>query len=166
MLQHGTRQIKCCSDCLDILVCAEIQKMFKPPQKMVDVFQFHYWSVCPRFPGSLQVLTSTYKLNLHSKAIQVLIFASRSLQVQLILKMHMGSYKRLSFFQVGDTGWFHTFTEFWNHSDIGWDEVWSRRCFPPCSFRSRAAKIVVARLHNNFQVSHLVAKFKLCKNLN
>ena len=29
-----------------------------------------------RFPGSLQVLTSTYKLNLPSKALQVLIFAS------------------------------------------------------------------------------------------
>ena len=34
-----------------------------------------------RFPGSLQVLTSTYKLNLPSKALQVLIFASWSLQV-------------------------------------------------------------------------------------
>ena len=34
-----------------------------------------------RFPGSVQVLTSTYKLNLPSKALQVLIFASWSLQV-------------------------------------------------------------------------------------
>ena len=34
-----------------------------------------------RFPGSLQVLTSTYKLNLPSKALQVLIFASQSLQI-------------------------------------------------------------------------------------
>ena len=44
--------------------------------------------------------------------------------------MHMGSYKNLPFFQVSDTGWFHTFTEFQNHSDIGWDDVWSRWCFP------------------------------------
>ena len=28
-----------------------------------------------------------------------------------------------------------------------------------------AAEIMVARLHNNFWVSHLVAKFELCKNL-
>ena len=102
----------------------------------------------PRFPGSLKVLTSIYKLNLLSKALWVLIFASRSLQVKLIRK-------GLSYFQVSDTGWFHTFTEFQSHSDIGWDDVWSRWCFPPCSFRSHAAKITVARLHDNFQVSHL-----------
>ena len=38
--------------------------------------------VCVKFPGSLQVLTvtSTYRLNLPSKALQVLIFASQSLQ--------------------------------------------------------------------------------------
>ena len=34
-----------------------------------------------RFPGSLQVFTSTYKLNLPRKALEVLIFASQSLQV-------------------------------------------------------------------------------------
>ena len=28
--------------------------------------------------------------------------------------MHMGSYKSLSFVQVNNTGWFHTFTEFRN----------------------------------------------------
>ena len=28
-----------------------------------------------------------------------------------------------------------------------------------------AARITVARLSDNFQVSHLVAKFELCKNL-
>ena len=28
-----------------------------------------------------------------------------------------------------------------------------------------AAKIMIARLRNNFLVSHLVAEFKLCKNL-
>ena len=33
---------------------------------------------------------------------------------------------------------------------------------PPCSFRSHAAEIMVARLHDNF---HLVAKFELSKNL-
>ena len=43
--------------------------------------------------------------------------------------MHMGSYKSLSFFQVSETGWFHTFTELQNHSDRGWDDVWSRWCF-------------------------------------
>ena len=79
--------------------------------------------------------------------------------------MHMGSYKikRLPFFQVRDIGWFHTFTEFRNRLDVGWDNVWSRRCFPPCSLRSRATKIMVARLRNNFRASHLVAKFELCK---
>ena len=52
-----------------------------------------------RFPGSLRVLTSTYKLNLPSTALQVLIilFASQSLQVEQILKMHTGSYKNLIF---------------------------------------------------------------------
>ena len=66
---------------------------------------------------------------------------------------------------VSDAGWFHTFTEFQNCSDIGWGDVWSRWCFPPCSFRSCAAEIKVARLHNNFWVSHLVVKIELCKNL-
>ena len=75
--------------------------------------------------------------------------------------MHMGSYKSLSFFQVGHTGWFHAFTEFWNHSHIGWDDVWSTWCFPLCSFRSCASKITVSRWCDNFQVSHLVAKFEL-----
>ena len=42
--------------------------------------------------------------------------------------------------------------------DMGWDDVWSRPCFPPCWIRSHAAKITVARLHDNFQVSRLVAK--------
>ena len=57
-----------------------------------------------KFPGSLQVLTSTYKLNWPSKALQVLIiFVSQSLQLyksslQLyksntkLVKMHMSSY--------------------------------------------------------------------------
>ena len=40
-----------------------------------------YLTSTARFPGSLQVLTSSYKLNLPSKALQVLIFASRSLHV-------------------------------------------------------------------------------------
>ena len=62
--------------------------------------------------------------------------------------MHMGSYKSFSFFQVGNMGWFHTFTEFWNRSNVG------------CLFRSHAAEIMVTRLHDNFQVSHLVAKFE------
>ena len=62
--------------------------------------------------------------------------------------MHMGSYKSFSFFQVGDMGWFHTFTEFRNRSNVG------------CSFRSCAAEIMVARLLDNFRVSHLVAKFE------
>ena len=74
--------------------------------------------------------------------------------------MHMGSYKSLTFFQVCDTGWFHTFIEFGNHSDIGWDNVWSRRCFPPCSFRSHAAEFMVARLRDNFWVSHFGCKIK------
>ena len=30
---------------------------------------------------------------------------------------------------------------------------------------SHAAKVMVARLHDNSQVSRLVAKFELCKNL-
>ena len=34
-----------------------------------------------RFPGPLQVIASIYKLNLPSKALNVLIFASLSLQV-------------------------------------------------------------------------------------
>ena len=37
-------------------------------------------------------------------------------------------------------------TKFQNHPDIGWDDVWSRECFPLCSFRSCAAKITVTRL--------------------
>ena len=37
--------------------------------------------------------------------------------------------------------------------------------FPPCSFISHAAEITVTRLHGNFQVSHLVAKFELRENL-
>ena len=45
-------------------------------------------------------------------------------------------YKSLLFFQVSDTTWYNTFTEYWNCSDIGWDDVWSRWCFPPCSLRS------------------------------
>ena len=36
--------------------------------------------------------------------------------------------------------------------------MWSRRCFPPCSFRSRAAEIMVVRLRNNFRVSHFGCK--------
>ena len=79
--------------------------------------------------------------------------------------MHIGSYKSLWFFQVSDIGWFHTFAEFWKHLDIGWDDVWSRWCFPLCYLDHAAAKIMVARLCDNFQVSHLVAKFELCKNL-
>ena len=50
-----------------------------------SVFRFHLMSPervsVARFPGSLQVLTSTYKLNLPSKVLQVLTFASQSLQV-------------------------------------------------------------------------------------
>ena len=76
--------------------------------------------------------------------------------------MHMGSYKSLSFFKVSDTGWFHTFTKFQNYLDIGWDDVWSRRCFHPRSFRSYAAEITVARLCDNFCVSHLVLQNLNC----
>ena len=77
-----------------------------------------------------------------------------------MLKTHMGSYKSLSFFWVTDIGRFHTFTEFWNCLDVGWDNAWSRWCFPPCSFRSCAAEIMVARLHNDFQVSHFGCKIQ------
>ena len=87
------------------------------------------------------------------------------------LYLHHGPYKsssywkRTSFFWVSDTGWFHTFTEFHNCLDIGWDDVWSRWCFPPCSFRSHATKIMVMRLCNNFCVRHFGFKIKLCKYL-
>ena len=73
--------------------------------------------------------------------------------------MHLGSYKSLIFW-VNDAWWFHTFTEFWNHSDIGWDSARSRRCFPPCSFRSHAATITVIRLCNNFQVGHFSCRIQ------
>ena len=43
--------------------------------------------------------------------------------------MQMGSSKNLSFFQVSNTGWFHTCTKFQNHSDIGWDGAWNRQSF-------------------------------------
>ena len=76
----------------------------------------------PRVLTLLQVLTSTYKLNLPRKA----------LQLYKSLHLHHGpyhytslaktknahckaSYKSLSFFQVSSTGWFHTFSEFRNH---------------------------------------------------
>ena len=72
----------------------------------------------------------------------------------------MDSYKSPSFFQVSDTGWFHTFTEFLNCTDIGWDDVWSRRRFRPCSFRSCAAKITVVRLRDNFWASHFGCKIQ------
>ena len=77
--------------------------------------------------------------------------------------MHMGSHKSLSFFQVSDSGWFHSFTEFRNRSDIGWDDVWSRRCFPPCSFRSGAAGITIARLRNNFRDQPFGCKIRIVR---
>ena len=83
--------------------------------------------------------------------------------------MHMGSYESLLFFQISNTGWFHTFTEFWNHLDIGWewDDIISEAgdAFLRVNLDYAAAKITGTRLHDNFQVSHLVAKFELCKNL-
>ena len=73
-----------------------------------------------KFPGSLQVLN---KVNLPSKALQVLIiFVSQSLQLYKsntkLVKMHMSSYKSLSFFQVSNTGWFHTVIKFQNQLDM------------------------------------------------
>ena len=44
--------------------------------------------------------------------------------------------------------------------NFGWDSVWSRQCFPPCSFRSRAAEITVVRLCNDFWVSHFGCKIQ------
>ena len=58
--------------------CLPVSQINKPVCQLVD------WKIrisTARFLGSLQVLTSTYKLNLPSKALQVLIFASQSLQI-------------------------------------------------------------------------------------
>ena len=61
--------------CLLNLTC----KMSIPEERLV--FFFMQWCISARFPESLQVFKSIYKLNLPSKALQVLMFASRSLQV-------------------------------------------------------------------------------------
>ena len=78
----------------------------------------------------LQTEFATYKLNLPNKALQVLIiFVSQSLQLYnsntKLVKMHMSSYKSLSFFQVSNTGWFHTF-DFLNFEIVqAWVEMMS-----------------------------------------
>ena len=73
--------------------------------------------------------------------------------------MHIGSYKSLSFFPSQQ--YWMVLHIYWISKSfgIGWDDVWSRKCFPPCSFRSRAAEIMVTRLCDNFRVSRLVEIF-------
>ena len=59
--------------------------------------------------------------------------------------------KASNIFQISNTGWFHTF----------WISKCSdRQCFPSCSITPRAAEITVARLHDDFWVSHFCCKIQ------
>ena len=78
----------------------------------------------------------------------------------------MSSYKSLSFFQVSNTGWFHTFDLLNFEIVLAWVEMMYEAddAFLHVHLGHVQLKSV-ARLHNNLQVTRLVAKLKLCKNL-
>ena len=111
----------------------------------------------------LHVLT---KLNLPSKALQVLIvyiYICITVLTTLANTKNAHGWLQKPLIFPSQRHWMVSHI-YWISKSFGHRLRWCLKQTPG-SFRSRAAKITVPRLHDNFRVSHLVAKFKLCKNL-